>query len=216
MTSCTPRRPMAAASMALVAVWLVACANEGGAPVVTPEGAAGMDGDTARCTYSVLTFALPGGERVEVDVNGLPVEELSGAAKVGPDEVEVVRRRGVRFDAILSRGGVELPDDLPVNCVARDGWDPLRTRLRGDTAALPELQFLRRHGYVYLGFPGDKDPLYPELEGLSLCVDYDLGADGEVPPSLGGTLRALAVFRWLMVERYDEDVRGVIEIDPEP
>jgi len=153
---------------------------------------------------------------VVADINGLPVHLVQGAAKVGPDEVEVVERRGVRFDSILARAGVSASPASPVNCVARDGWDPLRTRLGGDTGGLPTLDFVQRHAYVYLGHPGDKDPLYPEMEGVSLCVDYDLGADEEVPASLGGTLRALAMHRWLMVERYDEEARGVIEIDPQP
>lgn len=115
---------------------------------------------------------------------------------------------------ILERAGITLDPETPVNCVARDGWDPLRTRLEGDTSRLPTLQFFRDHAYIYVGSPGDKDPLYPTMEGKSLMVDYDLSEDGQVPEYLGGTLQSLSIFRFMMVEMAGEEERGVFELDP--
>jgi hypothetical protein len=175
---------------------------------------AAMEGDTADCELDVVTIGIAGGDPVEVHLNGLKVEEMSGANKVGDAEWEVVTRRGVSFDEILTKAGIEEEDDAPVNCVARDGFDPLRTKLSGDTSKLPTLSFMRDFGYVYVGSPGDKDPLYPEMEGKSLIVDYDVSADDEVPEYLGGAIASIGMFRWKMIEKIDAETRGVIEIDP--
>jgi hypothetical protein len=91
------------------------------------------------------------------------------------------RRRGVRFSEIFARAGFTADDDTPVNCIARDGYDILRGRLNSDTSRLPTFGFLRDHGYVYVGNPGDKDPLYPQMEGRSLMVDYDVTDDAPFP-----------------------------------
>jgi hypothetical protein len=177
---------------------------------------AGMSGDTAECEFDVLTFTVSGGDPVEVHINGLTVEELPGADKLGPDSVEMVTRRGVRFSSIFERGSITAEDDTPVNCVARDGWDPLRTRLDGDVSLLPTFAFMRDHAYVYVGSPGDKDPLYPQMEGRSLIVGYDLESDAEVPEHMGGSLAAMGLYRYMMVEKVDETQRGVFEVDPAP
>ncbi|MBU1431236.1 hypothetical protein KKF91_11915 [Myxococcota bacterium] len=211
------------ASAALSAA-LLAC-DDDEASVTLDGGAAGeadaageaaitaMEGDTAACEFDTLIFEIDGARR-PISINGLPVEALSGAAKSGPDTVEVVQRRGVRFSVIFQAAGLELADETPVNCVARDGWDPLRTRLEGDVSKLPTVGFLKAHGYVYVGSPGDKDPLYPEMEGRSLAVDYDLTGDEEVPEYLGGALRTLSFFRWQMIEYIDENQAGLFEFNP--
>ena len=59
---------------------------------------------------------------------------------------------------------------------------------------------MRDHGYIYVGSPGDKDPLYPEMEGKSLQVDFDLDSDAAVPAAFGGKLAGLGMFRWKMLE----------------
>lgn len=199
---------------AALCIFLGYCEGSGG---VEQDGAyAWMEGARADCEFDVLTFTVAGGSMQEVSINGLPVNEMWGANKLEADTVEVVRRRGVRFSDILILAGIDQPDETPVNCVARDGWDPLRTRLGGDTSKLPVFSFVRNYAYVYVGSPGDKDPLYPEMEGRSLIVDYDLADDSEVPASLGGTLASIGMFRWMMVEKLDETQRGIIEIDPVP
>ncbi|MBU1238622.1 hypothetical protein KJ865_02840, partial [Myxococcota bacterium] len=126
----------------------------------------------------------------------------------------IVTRRGVRFSRLLELAAIDLPDDTPVNCIARDGWDPLRSRLEGDVSLLPTLAFFRDHAYIYVGSPGEKDPLYPTMEGKSLMVDFDLASDEEVPAYLGGTLPAINIFRFMMVELVDEEHRGILELDP--
>jgi len=192
----------------------VACADDGEKADIGEE--TGMTGQTADCEFDTVTFKLADGSLVEVSVNGLQVEEMNGAEKSGADTVEVVKRRGVRFIDILEKGAITAYDVTPVNCVARDGFDPFRTKLAGDATKLPTFAFLRDYGYVYVGSPGDKDPLYPEMEGRSLIVDYDLSADAEVPASLGGKLTALNMFRWKMVEKVDDGQRGILELDPKP
>lgn len=189
-------------------------AQDAGADGQGPNVFTAMEGDTADCEFDVVTFSVDGGTPQEVHINGLPVEALSGAEKVVEDQWGVISRRGVRFSDILDKAGLSVPDDEPVNCVARDGYDPLRTRLEGDTSLLPTFAFFRDHGYVYVGSPGDKDPLYPEMEGRSLIVDYDLTGDSDVPDYLGGELGALGLFRWKMVEKLDDQQRGVFEIAP--
>ena len=173
-----------------------------------------MAGETADCEFDVVTFTIADGDPVAVHINGLPVEEMSGANKVADSEWEIVTRRGVSFDDILTEAGITQEDDTPVNCVARDNFDPLRTKLDSDTSALPTLSFLRDFGYVYIGNPGDKDPLYPEMEGKSLIVDYDVSKDSEVPEYLGGAVSSIGMFRWKMIEKVDDDTYGIIEIDP--
>ena len=173
-----------------------------------------MKGETADCEFDVVTFAVSGGDPIEVHINGLPVEKMNGADKVSDDAWEMVTRRGVAFDVILDKAGIDATDDTPVNCVARDNFDPLRTKLSGDTSALPTLGFLKDFGYVYVGKPGDKDPLYPEMEGRSLIVDYDVEGDDDVPAYLGGAVASLGMFRWKMVEKLDSATRGIIEINP--
>ncbi len=173
----------------------------------------GMSSAQAELDFHELTFSLAGEEQI-VSINGLPVEVLKGAIKVDVDKVKVLERRGVRFSQIFERAGFEIADETPINCIARDGWDPLRTRLENDRKRLPSFAFLRDRGYIYVGNPGDKDPLYPEMEGHALMVDYDLSETDELPPSLGSSLSDLNFFRWKMVERVDNAQYGVIEIDP--
>jgi len=184
----------------------------------SPDGAppipTGMTTDIAFCEFDVVTFTIAGGAPQEVHINGLAVADLPGADKVTADTWQVVARRGVRFSEILARGAVVVADDVPVNCVARDGFDPLRTKLAGNTTKLPTFAFFRDHGYVYLGSPGDKDPLYPTMEGKSLIVDYDMASDADVPAYLGGKISSLGMFRWKMVEKINDQTRGVFEINP--
>ena len=179
-----------------------------------PHAWTAMTGATADCEFPIVTFTVAGGEPVEVSLNGLPVADVKGADKIEGTTWEVVTRRGVRFTDILAKAGLSEPDTTPVNGVARDGFDPLRTKLAGDQSKLPTLAFLRDKGYVYVGGGGDKDPLYPEMEGRSLLVDYDLAGDADVPAELGGLLSSLGQFRWKMIEKLDEQTRGVIELAP--
>jgi hypothetical protein len=173
-----------------------------------------MEGAVADCEFDVVSFRIGAGALQEVHINGLEVEALAGATKVSADVWETVQRRGVRFSRILAEGGLSATDQTPVNCVARDGFDPLRTRLNGDTRKLPWFAFLRDHAYVYVGSPGDKDPLYPEMEGKSLIADWDVASDAEVPATLGGTIGSLSMFRWRMIEKVDDRQKGVVELDP--
>ena len=206
-------------SFAALLIWTMGCEEsdqpEPAAPKESAEDEyAMMAGKKADCEFDVVAFRVEGGDPVEVSVNGLPVEKMSGADKVSADKWEVVTRRGVSFDDILEKADLSLSDDTPVNCVARDNFDPLRTKLQNDTAALPTVGFLRDFGYVYVGNPGDKDPLYPEMEGRSLIVDFDIESDDEVPEYLGGAIASLGMFRWKMIETLDDDTRGIIEIGP--
>lgn len=200
-------------SIVVVALLLAGCGG-GTEEATTPPDGEGLGGEVASLEFDTVTLTIAGGAPQEVHLNGLPVEALAGADKVSSDTWEVVQRRGVRFSDIFAAAGVTVADDVKVNCVARDGFDPLRTRLGGDPSGLPTYAFVRDHGYVYVGSPGDKDPLYPEMEGRSLIVDYDLASDAEVPAELGGALASLGMFRWKMIERLDEAQRGVIELDP--
>ncbi|MBM4319210.1 MAG: hypothetical protein FJ125_04440 [Deltaproteobacteria bacterium] len=201
--------------LAPVAGAAAGCAED--PPPVEEEAASqhtGMSGSKADCEFPILTLRLGDSEPREVDIDGLPVEELYGGEKAGADLVDVVRRRGVRMSELFARAAIAVADATPVNCVARDGYDPLRTRLGNDVSRLPSFGFVRDEGYVYLGGGGEKDPLYPLMEGKSLMMDYDLAGEGEVPAALGGTLPGIGQFRWKMLEKYDEQQRGLLEIDP--
>ncbi len=197
----------------LLSLLLPACASEDAADGGDDGLYTAMEGPVADCEFDLLTFKLPDGTLVEVSINGLTVEELAGSEPVDKTTVAPTRRRGVRFSRILDLGALSVPDSAPVNCVARDDWDPLRTVLQNDLAKLPTFAFLRDHGYVYVGNPGDKDPLYPEMEGKGLIVDYDLTSDAQVPAHVGTTLAALNMHRWKMIEFVDATQRGLIELD---
>jgi hypothetical protein len=173
-----------------------------------------MTGDIADCEFHVLTIQTADGTPIEVSLNGLPVDELDGVNKLSLEDFEVVTRRGVRLSAILTRAGVSMDDATPVNCIARDGYDVLRARLGSDTTRLPTFAFMRDHGYVYVGNAGDKDPLYPEMEGRTLLVDYDLTEDAEVPEHMGAGILAMNQYRYKMVEKISENQRGLFEINP--
>jgi hypothetical protein len=212
-----------AALMTVVA--LAGCGSDSGSDQVpdasspgSPDGApaipTGMTTDIAYCEFDVVTFTIAGSVPQEVHINGLAVADLPGADKVTADTWQVVTRRGVRFSEILAHGAVVATDDAPVNCVARDGFDPLRTKLANNTTKLPPFAFIRDHGYVYVGSPGDKDPLYPTMEGKSLIVDYDVASDADVPAYLGGKISSLGMFRWKMIEKINDQTRGIIEISP--
>lgn len=173
-----------------------------------------MNKDQADCEFDILTFTTSDGTLIEVSVNGLPVVEVPGINKLTVDTFEMVTRRGVRFSEIFARAGLNVDDTTPVNCIARDGYDILRGRLAMDTSKLPTFGFLRDHGYVYVGNPGDKDPLYPQMEGRSLMVDYDVTEDANVPENLGGTVMGMNQYRFKMVEKVDAQQGGLFEINP--
>ncbi len=173
-----------------------------------------MTGDVADCEFDVLTIQTADGTPIEVSLNGLPVEDLDGVNKLSLEEFEVVARRGVRLSEVFTRAGLTFDDTTPVNCIARDGYDVLRAKLGSDTAALPTFAFMRDHGYIYVGGAGDKDPLYPEMEGRTLLVDYDLTEDAEVPAHMGGTILGMNMYRYKMVEKVDDAQRGLFEINP--
>jgi hypothetical protein len=174
-----------------------------------------MTGGTADCEFDVLTFSV-GGEDVEVSVNGLTVHDLQGANNLTVDTVEMVTRRGVKMADVLTRAGITAADETPVAAIGRDGWDPFRTKLDGDTTKIPTFAFMRDHSYVFVGNPGDKDPLYPSMEGKSLMFDYDLATDADVPAYLGGALSAIGIFRYKMMEKVDADHFGLFQVDPTP
>jgi hypothetical protein len=96
--------------------------------------------------------------------------------------------------------------------------------------------YLREFGYIYVGCPGlkdpslpvdapgnfAKDPLYPAMEGRSLCLDFDhdiiLGAQAaaygsgmEIAPE-----GCFGQYRYKMLEKLSEEMRGIIEINPQP
>lgn len=199
--------------MAIAGLLTTACDN-GSNSKNNPGEWSFMNGDSADCEFDILTFTTGDGSPVEVSVNGLPVVEVPGINKLTVDTFEVVTRRGVRFSEIFTRAGITADDDTPVNCIARDGYDILRGRLESDTSKLPTFGFMRDHGYVYVGNPGDKDPLYPQMEGRSLMVDYDVTEDAAVPANLGGTVMGMNAYRFKMVEKVDAQQRGLFEIDP--
>ncbi len=173
-----------------------------------------MTGDEADCEFDVLTFQTADGTPIEVSINGLAVDELDGVNKLSLEEFEVVTRRGVRLSAIFERAGITAEDDTPVNCIARDGYDVLLARLGGDTAQLPTFAFMRDHGYIFVGSAGDKDPLYPSMDGKTLLVDYDLTEHAEVPEYLGGDIIGMSMYRYKMVEKIDAEQFGLFVIDP--
>lgn len=198
-----------------LAACLPACDDGGGKANNTNNGNhTFMAGDVADCEFDVLTFRTADGTPVEVSLNGLAVEELDGVNKLSLEDFEVVTRRGVRLSAIFARAGITAADDTPVNCVARDGYDVLRARLGSDTGRLPTFAFMRDHGYIYVGTAGDKDPLFPEMEGKTLLVDYDLTEDDEVPTHLGGTILGMNQYRYKMVEKVSDNARGLFELNP--
>jgi hypothetical protein len=201
---------------ALLGMSMIACGGSNGNTPSDGTSFAAMAGAFADCEYDVLTFTRAEGPSQEVHINGLPVEALPGANKVSASSWEVVRRRGVRFSTILTHVGISVGDDTPVNGIGRDGYDTLREKLQNDTSELPHFDFIRDHGYVYVGSPGDKDPLYPEMEGRTLMVDYDMDGDSDVPDYLGGTITSLSIVRWKMMEKFDDTHYGTIEIDPVP
>lgn len=173
-----------------------------------------MTGDVADCEFDVLTLRTADGTPLEVSVNGLPVEDLDGVNKLSLETFEVVTRRGVRFSELFARAGITAGDDTPVNCVARDGYDVLLAKLGSDPTRLPTFAFMRDHGYVYVGGAGDKDPLFPEMEGKTLLVDYDLTEDAEVPAHMGGTILGMNLYRYKMAEKVSDSARGLFVIDP--
>lgn len=201
----------------------------------------GMDGAYANCEYSVLTLRLPDGSDFELDINGLPVQEFWGAQLLCqpcdcPENWQVLRRRGVSLAVIFEAAGIETSDSTPVNFMGRDGWDPLRTVLGGDTGRIMNFGYLREFGYIYAGSPGlkdpslpvdhpdnfAKDPLYPEMEGRSLCLDFDHEnvLDAQVYASASGMeidlVGCFGQFRYSMLEKYSDAMFGVIEVDPQP
>ncbi len=179
------------------------------------ENALCMDGAQADCEYDILTFSIAGGDPIEVSINGLPVVAVKGAEKLDAENVDIVDRRGVKFSDILTKAeiGTDM-NALPVNCIARDGWDPLRIRLDGDLSKLPTLSFLREFGYVYVGSAGDKDPMYPNMDAKTLMVDFNLTSNDQVPEALGGKIASIGFYRWKMVEKISDSVKGLFELDP--
>ena len=173
-----------------------------------------MDKDVANCEYHIVTIKYANGETVEISINDLPVQTFSGAQKLDADTVEIVERRGVAFKDIMKKGNIQIYDGEPVNIISRDGWDPYRTRLEYDVTKLPTLKFYKDYAYVYVGNAGETDPLYPQMEGKALNLDFNLSEDSQVPAILGGTLSSLNIFRARMLEKVDEDQRGIIELAP--
>jgi len=200
-----------------------------------------MSGPVANCEFSVLTFKLADGSMLELDINGLPVQEFWGAELLrqscnSPENWLVLRRRGVALAVIFEAVGVDLPDSTPVNFIGRDGWDPWRTVLGCVPDKLMNLGYLRQHGYIYVGNPGlkdpslpvdapgnfAKDPLYPQMEGRSLCLDFDHEniLDAQAAAYLSGQdcppVGCFGQFRYSMLEKYSDGMFGIIEVDPQP
>jgi len=200
----------------------------------------GMLAPNADCMYSVLTFKLADGSLAELDINGLPVQEFWGAQLLrqscnSPDNWQVLRRRGVSFADILDAAGITAPDSTPVNFTGRDGWDPWRTVLGCNPDKLMTIGYLRQYAYIYVGSPGlkdpalpvdapgnfAKDPLYPEMEGRSLCLDFNFESilDAQAAAFTGGMEvmpeGCFGQYRYSMLEKYSEAMFGIIEIDPQ-
>ena len=74
--------------------------------------------------------------------------------------------------------------------------------------------FRSDHGYIFVGSAGDKDPLYPSMDGKTLLVDYDLTEHAEVPEYLGGDIIGMSMYRYKMVEKIDAEQFGLFVIDP--
>jgi hypothetical protein len=196
-----------------------------------------MEGRKANCEYPVLTFKMTDGTTKELNINGLPVHEFYGAELIcqscnDPANWRVVTRRGVALSDIFAAAGITASDSTPMNFIPRDGFDALRKIFAGDTGKLPPFAYYREYGYVYVGSPGfkdpsnasvetAKDPLYPEMEGKSLCVDFNhdtiIGAQAQAA-SMGmdcSPSGCFGTFRYSMIEKYDETMYGLIEIDPQ-
>ncbi len=181
-----------------------------------------MDGLTADCEFDVVTFKIGNGALQEVHINGLDVYDLNGNVKNADGTWAPVepKHRGARFSDILTKAGISvgasISVDTPVNCVARDNFDPLRTKLGSNTTKVPHFDFFRDYGYVYVGNAGSGSPLYPTMEGKTLIVDYNVASDDEVPDYINnaGTIASLGMFRWKMIEKVDDQNQGIIELDP--
>ncbi len=200
-----------------------------------------MLGPVADCEYPVLTFRMPDGSLKELDINGIPTRSFWGAQLIcqscnDPANWKVLRRQGVSLAVIFEAAGIDLPDSTPVNFIGRDGWDPWRTVLGCNPDKLMTFGYLRENTYIYVGSPGlkdpslpvdapgnyAKDPLYPAMEGKSLCLGFDFetveGAQAEAYiwgmecPAEG----CFGQYRYSMLEKYSGSMRGIIEIDPQP
>ena len=110
----------------------------------------GMSGNVADLEYSIVTIKKLDGTKIEVDLNGLAVEEMNGGEKNDAGEFQVVKRRGVRFDKIFEKGNITAADIQPVTFVCRDGYDAYRTKLKNDATKLPEFKWLLEKGYILL------------------------------------------------------------------
>ena len=233
---------IAAVSVILVIACLVLnCSGESDGEEHIARSYTAMEGAYANCEYSILTFKMPDQTVMELDINGLPVRGFWGAELLcqpcdNPANWQVLRRRGVSFADIFDAAGVDLPDWTPVNFVGRDGWDPWRTVLGCDPDKLMTIGYLRDYAYIYVGSPGlkdpslpvdhpdnyAKDPLYPEMEGKSLCIDYDfdsiVGAQAKAS-EYGMEVESEGCFgqyRYKMLEKYSAEMYGLVEIDPQP
>lgn len=197
-----------------------------------------MDGRKANCEYPVLTFKMADGSTREVNLNGLPVRTFYGAELVcqpcaNPGNWRLVTRRGVAMADVFAAAGITAVNHTPINMVGRDGFDVLRMKLSGDTDKIPNFGYINAFAYVYVGAPGfkdpanpsvetAKDPLYPDMEGKSLCIDYNhetiIGAAdqaGAMGVDTTGCDACFGAFRMSMLEKFDETHCGVIEIDPQ-
>jgi hypothetical protein len=200
-----------------------------------------MLGPVADCEYSVLTFKMPDDSLRELNINGLPTRGFWGAELIcqscnDPANWKVLRRRGVSLAVIFEAAGIDLPDSTPINFIGRDGWDPWRTVLGCNPDKLMTFGYLREHAYIYVGSPGlkdpslpvdapgnfAKDPLYPAMEGKSLCLDFDFEdiLAAQATASVGGMEvlpeGCFGQYRYSMLEKYSETMFGIIEIDPQP
>jgi hypothetical protein len=208
-----------------------ACNKGGHSPSVN------MEGRKANCEYPILTFKMADGATKEININGLPVREFYGAELIcqpcdNPANWRVVARRGVAFSDIFAAAEINASDNTPISMIGRDGFDVLRQRLGGDTSKVPNFGYLANYAYIYVGSPGfrdpsnastetAKDPLYPEMEGKSLCIDFNhdtvigaaeqagaMGVDTSFDTCFGS-------FRTSMLEKYNDSLFGLIEIDPQ-
>jgi hypothetical protein len=228
------------AAAVIISLTLLGCSESELYSKVSGRYPAGMLAPTADCMYSVLTFKLADSSLAELDINSLPVREFWGANLLrqscnNPDNWQVLRRRGVSFADILDAAGINLPDSTPVNFMGRDGWDPWRTVLGCNPDKLMTIGYLRQYGYIYVGSPGlkdpslpvdapgnfAKDPLYPQMEGRSLCIDFDFESilDAQAAAFTEGMEVApegcFGQYRYSMLEKYSETMLGIIEIDPQ-
>ncbi len=174
---------------------------------------------TANWPYDTLQVKVgPTADPIAVKLNGTPVEDLIGHDKNGND----ISAEAIPFSVILDKAGVDAAtyDGKVINCVARDNFDPLRTKLSCDPTQAPTVGDFRKYAFVY-NCTGKNEDGTP-LDGKALCVNYKFASESEIPANMGKAYSDLGKHQWSKIETVDDESlgvkdsgHGVIEIDPD-